>query len=227
MVYDDIDKLKTPGARLKHIRNELLKLSRSEMFKKYGLSPDTLAAWENEKLPVSESAIERCIKIYNAESLLVSREWLLTGKGLNPNFSFNFNRYFKSQKMSESAEKLDDNFLLAKEIEFFRSLSSGSVTAFISNDDMLPFYSRGDHVGGRLKYGHDIEGCIGKDCIINLKDGSMYIRRVSKSPTGDGYNLNCLNSAWAGNPDPIIFNVEIDSAAPIIWHRRLEDDQQF
>ena len=49
MVYDDIDKLKTPGARLKHIRNELLKLSRSEMFKKYGVK----VAWSGANAALS------------------------------------------------------------------------------------------------------------------------------------------------------------------------------
>ncbi len=61
----------------------------------HGHKKDTLAAWENEKIQVSEKGIERCIKICSAENLIFSREWLLIGKGLDPSFSFDLRRYFR------------------------------------------------------------------------------------------------------------------------------------
>lgn len=216
-------KLKTPGERLKYIRKKLLKLSRADIHKKYGLSLNTLAAWENEKIQISEKGIHRCIKIYNAENLIVSREWLLVGEGLNPNFSFDLNRYFTTLPTNEPTSKTDDNILLAKEIDFFRSLTSNSVTGLIPSDDMLPTYSCGDHVGGRFRYKKDIDHCIGKNCIIKTKDGDTYIRRLAKNPSGRGYNLVCLNPEWDGNPEPVLFGVEVECAAPIIWHRRHDD----
>lgn len=219
----NIPKLKTPGERLKYIREKLLKLSRADVHKKHGLSPDTLAAWENEKIQISEKGIDRCIKIYNAENLIVSREWLLTGEGLSPNFSFDLNRYFTTLVTDEPSEKVDDNILLAKEIDFFRSLTPNSITGLIPGEDMLPTYSRGDHVGGRFRYGKDIDNCIGKNCIVKTKDGAVYIRRLARNPSGKGYNLVCLNPEWDGNPEPVIFGVEIECAAPIIWHRRPDD----
>jgi len=33
-------------------------------------------------MQISEKGIDRCIKAYNAENLMISREWLLTGEGL-------------------------------------------------------------------------------------------------------------------------------------------------
>ncbi len=224
MKKNELSEVKTPAERLKYVRENLLKLSRAEIQKKYSLSPDTLAAWENGKIKISEKGINRCIKIYSSENLILSKEWLLTGKGLSPKFSFDLNRYFKTQKIENgTASNIDDTMFLAKELEFFRSLSSNSITGLMSNNDMLPMYSQGDHVGGRLRFGEDIKKCVGKDCIIKTKDGDTYIRRIAKSESGKGFNLVCLNPEWDGNPEPVIFNVEIESAAPIIWHRRNDD----
>ncbi len=213
----------TPGDRLKYIREQLLKLSRSDVYKKYGLSPDTLSAWEKGKIQITERGIERCIKIYNAENLLVSREWILTGEGIDPSFSLDLKKYFSTLTTEKDLTPINDTTLLAKEIDFFRSLTPNSITGLISSDDMLPIYARGDYVGGRLRYGKDIENCIDKDCIVKTKDGATYIRRLSKSPRGEKYNLACLNLNWNGSPEPIIFDVELEGAAPIIWHRRMDD----
>jgi transcriptional regulator with XRE-family HTH domain len=222
-VTDDVRE-ETPGGRLKYIREKLLKLTRADIQKKHSLSPDTLAAWENGKNPLTEKGLERCIGIFSNENLIVSREWLLTGEGLDPALSFDLNRYFTQMTTRQPDEKLNDTILLAKEIEFFRSLSSDSVTGLIANEDMLPLYARGDHVGGRFLYGDNIEACIGKDCIVHTKDGATYIRRVSKNADNKTYNLSCLNPSWSGSPEPVIFGVDIDCAAPIIWHRRAGTD---
>lgn len=219
----DTSKLASPGERLKYIREQLVKLSRAEIQEKYGLSQDTLAAWENERINITEKGIDRCIKIYSAENLIFSREWLLTGEGLSPNFSFELNRYFKNFPSSlETNKKMDDNFLLAKEIEYFRSLTQNSVTALIASEDMLPLYSPGDYVGGRLRQKNDIESCLGRDCIVRTTDNATYVRRVTKSGEKNRFNLVCLNHQWTGNLEPVIFGVEIESAAPIIWHRKLD-----
>lgn len=224
MQSDKKENTKTPGERLKYVRESLLKISRADVNKKYGLSQDTLAAWENGKIQITEKGIERCIKIYNSENLMISREWVLTGEGLSPQFSFDLNRYFKTVNPSDSSETLEDNVLLAKELDFFRSSTSNSVTGIISSDEMLPSYSRGDHVGGRFRYGDEIENCVGKDCIIRTKDGGIFIRRLSKSSEDGKYNLSCINPSWSDwNSEPVIFNAELECVAPIIWHRRSDD----
>lgn len=216
--------LNSPGERIKYIREELLKVSRAYLHEKYGLSVDTLAAWENGKIQLTEKAIDRCIKIYAGEGLIISREWILLGEGLSPKFSLDLNRYFKSLPTQKPEEKIDDQFLLASEIDYFQSLASNSVTAIITSEDMLPLYAPGDHVGGRYRYDEEIDNCIGKDCIIRTKDDAIYIRRIVKNPQRQGYNLVCLNPQWSGNPEPVIFGVTIECAAPIIWHRKLDLD---
>lgn len=224
MSYSD-NIMDSAGGRIKYIRATLLKMSRKEVYNKYGLSPDTLAAWENGKNNLSENSINRCIDIFNAEEVIVSREWLLTGEGLNPRFHFDLNRYFKNNPDANSNSiQEEDPILLAKEIEFFRSLSPNSVTGIISDDNMLPLYARGDYVGGRLKYGESIEDCVGKDCIIYTQGEEFYIRRLQKNPHTNHYNLVCLNPNFGGSSEPVIFNVRVTKVAPIIWHRRIDHE---
>ncbi|MCD8524329.1 MAG: helix-turn-helix domain-containing protein [Gammaproteobacteria bacterium] len=115
----DIKKMTTPGERLKYIRERLVKLSRAEIQEKHGLSQDTLAAWENGKIKITEKGIERCIKIYNAENLLFSKEWLLTGEGLNPNFSFELIDILKPFLPNGDRHKLMITFLLQKKLNIF------------------------------------------------------------------------------------------------------------
>lgn len=215
--------LSTPHSRIKYVRDKLLKLSRAEVFKKHGLSVDTLSAWESGKTQLTEKAIERCIKIFTAENLIVSREWLLTGEGLDPRFSFDLNRYIHTTTHDATAGRENDTLLLAKEIDFFRSLSPNSVTVLVPNDSMLPVYSRGDYVGGRFLFGKNILNCIGKDCIVKTRDDSIFVRRVVRNTQTGGYNLVCLNPSCNDNTEPVLFDVEISCAAPIIWYRRPDE----
>ena len=217
-------RMKKPGERLKYVREKLLRLTRKELHIKYDLSQDTLAAWETGRIKLSEKSVDRCIKIFSSENLIVSREWILDGSGLDPKFSFDINRYFNTHEDQSPNETIGDDKLLIKEIEFFRSLTPHSIICMVSYDDMLPNYSRNDYVGGRLRYGDDIEKCVGKDCIIKTNNDGLYVRRLSKNIISDGYNLSCLNMHWDGNPEPIIYNADIKAVAPIIWHRRLDID---
>ena len=156
----------TTQARLLHIRKNILKLSRSEVFKKYNIPVDTLASWELGRNNVSEKVLEQIIQIYNAEGILVDKEWLRTGNGLHPQLLFDLNRYFKKRPIVFEDNTPSDEILLIKEIEFFTSLTSNSIIALISTEDMLPIYSIGDYVGGRFRPKNQLGSCIGRDCII-------------------------------------------------------------
>ena len=212
----------TPGGRLKYVRENILKLSRVFLSQKYGLSVNTLIAWELERVRITEDAITRCINIYGSEGVVLTKRWILTGIGASPQHLFELNRYLKNKSVENESANEDDSIALSKEIDFFISLSSNSVVILVANNDMLPLYSSGDYVGGRHKFGKHIEQCIGKDCIIQTLDGSTYVRRIIKNMKTKNYNLTCLNPNWYGSQEPVVFNVEIVSAAPIIWHRKID-----
>lgn len=223
MISDSIH-LKNTGERLKYIRTKLLRLTRAFIYEKYGLSVNTLLAWENGRVELSEKSIDKCIGIFTSENLLVSKEWILLGEGVAPTFISEFNRYIESFSNQDDMTKVDDNLLLMKEVEYFKSLTKNAIVILVASDDMLPLYAHGDYVGGRFRYGKNIENCIAKDCIVKTTAGATYVRRIAKSTNDNLYNLVCLNPVWHGNQEPVLFNVKIDCAAPIIWHRRLDVD---
>ena len=154
---------------------------------------------------------------------MVSKDWILTGQGLDPKFSLDISKYFRTLPANVSEDSIDDQILRIKEVEFFKGLAPNSVVCILSSDDMLPFFKTGDYVGGRFVKGGEIENCVGKDSIIRTRDGSTYVRRLAKNSSGKGYNLVCLNPQWDGNPEPVIFGADVEFAAPIIWHRRPDD----
>lgn len=216
----DTRELKTPCERLKYVREKLLKVSRAEVSKKHGLSVDTLAAWENGKIKLTEKGIDRCIRIYNAENLLVSREWIFTGEGISPEFSLDLNRYFKTQNDESLSVDINNEILRAKDLDYFINSSPNATVVTISNADMLPLYSLGDSVGGYLRSNTDISNYIGTDCIVKTKDKAVYVRRIASVDSKRQCTLSCLNPMYKGNPEPIFYNVDITAFAPIIWIRR-------
>jgi len=87
----------------------------------------------------------------------------------------------------------------------------------VSNNDMLPFYKMGDYVFGRWMFHDNIKKAINKDCIIQLANGNKYFRRLIQDDKGL-FNIACLNPSGT-KYQPVLYNVIIESVAPIIWHR--------
>ncbi|MDD4893172.1 MAG: hypothetical protein PHH73_04150, partial [Candidatus Rickettsiella isopodorum] len=75
--------------------------------------------------------------------------------------------------------------------------------------------------GGRLRYSNEFDKILNKDCIIYLKDGCQYFRRLFKDSLGR-FNLACLNP-MGRTAEPIIFDADIESAAAVIWVRRKDE----
>ncbi|HLB42515.1 MAG TPA: hypothetical protein VJN02_06655 [Gammaproteobacteria bacterium] len=208
-------KLNTPGKRLKHIRL-LLRVSRSYLQEKYGLPEVTLKSWENCTTKLTLAGAERCVKIYRGENLIVSEDWIMDGIGLDPKATLTVSHYFAIPTNKKLPVK-DDEVAMVRDANVFKSNYSNAVIMIVSNDDMRPFYSPGDYIGGKMRYGGDIEAAVNKDCIIYLKNEERFFRRLIKSSSGD-YNLTCLNPNET-TAEPVLYRVEIDGVAPVIWHR--------
>lgn len=154
--------------------------------------------------------------------MVISKSWLLTGEGLDPQMSFKLGKYFSTVENIENSQGESDEFLMMKEAEFFKNTTKNTIVLLITNQEMLPFYGPGDYIGGRLQSKERVDEFLGKDCIIMIKSGSQYFRRLSKSSTDGSYNLVCLNPIWGSTLEPVIFDVDIEYIAPVIWHRRSE-----
>ncbi len=211
--------LLTPGERLKYVRS-LLKVSRSYLQEKYGLPEVTLKSWENGTTNLTSTGAKRCVEMYLTEGLIVSEDWILEGIGLDPTATVNISHYFATPTSKELPIE-DDEISMMRDANTFKESHSNMVIMIVSNNEMRPFYKSGDYIGGKMRYGTDIISALNKDCIVHLKTGERYFRRLIQNNT-NGYNLTCLNPLET-TAEPVLYNVEIESVAPIIWHRWKDD----
>lgn len=212
------------GERLKFMRS-ISMLSRNDVFRKYGISSSSIDSWERNIAIPNKTSFQKLISAYKNEGLNVSEKWIQTGAGNPPVTNLLVNNSLESiEKNKFLDDYLNKDKLLSKETEFFKSLYKNAIVIQVSNDEMRPFYTPGDTIGGILKFGSEIEHCIGKDCITLLKNGTKIFRRLIKNVATKKYNLICLNPYLAKTIEPTIFNAKIKAAAPVLWIRRLEND---
>ncbi len=221
MIDNVKNKDKEIGKRLRLIR-EHLGLTRQDLQSKYNLSSETLKSWESGKIGLTAKGLDRCLELYKQEKIVLSKEWVVTGIGLDPRLSAAIaNIQLEAKLQTNNDIAISDFDLALKEVTFFRNLSSAAVVMQVSDNDMQPFYSPGDYVGGRYEVGiENWDKFVGKDCIISDTAGYVYIRRLAKHASGQ-FVLTLHNPYWSGAADPVIISVDIEKIAPIIWHRRL------
>jgi len=205
----------TPGKRLKHIRS-LLRMSRAYLQEKYGLPEVTLKSWENGTTNLTKSGAERCVEIYRSEGLIVSEDWILEGNGLEPTATITVSHYFATPSNKDLPIE-DDEIAMIKDANSFKESYANAVILIVSNDDMRPFYRPGDYVAGKMRFSTNIDDGINKDCIVYLKNGERFFRRLIKNSSG-GYNLTCLNPN-ENTAEPVLYDVDVEGVAPVIWHR--------
>jgi transcriptional regulator with XRE-family HTH domain len=208
-------KINTAGARLKHIRS-LLRVSRAYLLDKHGIPEVTLKSWENGTTKLTKTGAERCVEIYRSEGMIVSEDWILEGVGIDPKITATVSRYFSTPTNIDLPIE-DDEVAMVRDANLFKESHSHAVIMIVSNDDMRPFYKPGDYIGGKMRHGEDVANAINKDCIVHIKSGDRFFRRLIKNSLG-AYNLTCLNPN-ENTSEPVLYNVDIDYVAPIIWHR--------
>jgi len=211
----------SPHGRLKYLRKDLLRRPRHYLQDKYGLSTETLKAWENGKVNLTHKSLTRCIDLYHQEGISVTKKWIQTGDGAIPTITPIIHDVSTTYTLEEDE---DDSSLMIKEIEFFKKSTPNAVTMLITGKEMMPNYNPGDYIGGRFKHGNNIEKALNKDCIIKTKKGKLLFRRLVRSNTKNRYNLTCLNPDNGTNTSPILVDVAVECVAPVILHRKPDID---
>jgi hypothetical protein len=111
-------------------------------------------------------------------------------------------------------------FFFGEYFDFFNFTKH--VIDFMVNDDaMLSHYQDGDYVAGIKRFGDKIDSLVGYDCIAQVTDGRILMRSLQRGPRDHSFNLVVTNLQTKAK-NAVIYDIELASAAPIIWHRRRE-----
>jgi len=211
-----MDARKKTAERIKAARSLAGFAERKAFCLKFDLPLATLEAWERGKNPLTLKGAKRIVEALKSVNLYCSEKWLMEGKGFSP------------RTLDEVSLELDltapntlcsieENLKIAKEISTFKTLNEGAIVTIVSDSGLSPFFEEGDYVGGVKYTGASLEKALGKRCIIELADGAMVVRLLTKGTNGT-YSLERTNKALK-IPSGEEENIAILSAAPIIWHR--------
>ena len=123
-------------------------------------------------------------------------------------------------RLDETFIKLQNELDALREILNFREIHKDNTVRVVVDDILCPTYEPGDYVGGRRCYDQTIPQAVNNNCIVETEDGATYVRRVTKGRKNGTFNLSCINPTTK-LPEYTIFSVNLKSAAPILWHRKL------
>lgn len=200
---------KKVGERLKSVRMQL-GFSRREFADKCGFSAATLQAWEDGRYPIPKKSMAKYVKTLFDCELITSPEWFMTGEGLSPR---------PINKLSISA--VDEKDAILREINFFETENRNPIITVITDDSMLPFFAKGDYVGGKLVPIDYAARYVGTFCIIKLATGETLVRKLRPGYEEGRFNLIATNLD-TNTPSAFLLNCEIQQIAQVIWHRKIE-----
>lgn len=193
--------------RLRALRG-YLSLSRSEIEQKYGIKVISYSLWESGKSEyINDLSLEKLLKLFKSEGIECSEEWLIEGKGLSP---------FKdlSNNTSISSQQLSDLESMEKEKGCFLNSHENAIVIEVSNDDMAPYYYKGDLVGGVQISTQDYMKFIGVPCIIADINNIKSIKKFSMfNNTILFYTEQDSHKKIEKTPEPF------SNIYEIIWHR--------
>ena len=212
------DERSTPearAARVKRLRN-LANLSRKEMCDDEEINLNTLKGWEIARyggLPIDGA--HKIVKRVAREGVFCTIDWLLYEEGQPPRVNVMQMNEQRTQGMNQPEEKK-----IEEELELLKKHYSNVLFYQISDDGMSPFYEKGEFVAGIKEAGKQIDSIIGSNCIVQLANGQFLCRKLRKGKLENLYTLICMNSDTSVEI-PIIADVELISAAMVVWHRKI------
>lgn len=192
--------------------------NRKDFCSHFDIPYDTLDAWERGKNPLTLKGAKRIVDVLNSVGIYCSGDWLMKGEGLSP-------RPLKEIlpdmgiDLSGSLSLFEKNIGLATEVSTFTTLNKDSIITIIRDESMLPFYEKGDYVGGIRLRGHNIINAIGKRCIVEFVDECIIVGQLQQSKKSYSYEVESANKNITKKPKMEEHLAEIAAVAPILWHR--------
>lgn len=208
------------GKRLKSLR-KMADLSRHQIDQKYDISENTQRSWEEGKhTGLTEQGARRILMALRNEGLRCSIGWLLHGTGSTPQLSeklISSESALLEDPKSESPLS-SDNANIQAELALFHQLNENAVSMIVQDDGMEPLFMSGDTIAGIRRFGNEISKLLGRNCIVETEMGEKYARQIRRGSKSSRYTLMCINSQTVLQ-HPTLYDIELVSAAPVIWHR--------
>lgn len=215
------DTLSTPkerGLRLKRLRN-LANLSRRDIEDKYYIKINTLKGWEvGRHGGLTEKGAIKILNILEQEGVICTLDWILYDIGRGPTVAEKFDTEPEEEITVPTHIKESEEKQIIDELIFFRQNHANTIDLIIDDDSMEPCYKKGMYVAGIKRFEDKIGKVVGHNCIVQTTNGRLLLRNLRKGSKPGSYNLICLNTQSNIN-EPVIYNTELVSAAPVIWQR--------
>ncbi len=206
------------GRRLKAARM-MSGLTRNGLEEKYGISASTIQSWEAAKAGgLTERGVKRVIPVLRQEGIFCTSDWLLYGVGTPPQPT-NLHFTQAAEPPTTNNHVLPEDKAIIQELLTFRNLNPGFIDLVVADDGMAPQYDMNDYVGGKRRMGDEMTRLIGIDCIVETSNNEILLRRIKAGSRAGVYMLMCTNPD-TNLKSPTLYDVELHSAAPVIWHRR-------
>ncbi|MBM3610535.1 MAG: helix-turn-helix transcriptional regulator [Alphaproteobacteria bacterium] len=195
------------GARLRALRG-YSRLSRSEIFRRFGIPEATLKSWEfNLQKDVSTKAVKRILHVFNTVGIPCSQEWLVFGVGVPPFYKEVSTKGPNVRK--ESLEKL-----------YFEECHPKALTHTIKNELLMPYFAKGDIVGALPVRGGVYTPKLGDFCIAVTSRNEQFIGRLANG-TREG-EFSIVQDLSLQSPDSIIVDINLSKLYEIVWTRKTQ-----
>ncbi len=187
------------GNRLKSLRIKL-GYSIHEFSKLTKIPEPTLYSWEKGRSSLSLKGAKKILKNVEPNNEKRLLFWLINGE---------------EEILGNLNKNILEEILILQDVNYYLKSRDDSIVMIILDDSMLPFLSPGDYVGGIKKTGAEISNLVGKWCIVETKEGSLYARQLEKGSEPGLYTLKPLSPEHDVSCDqPLNF------AASISWIRK-------
>jgi phage repressor protein C with HTH and peptisase S24 domain len=189
-------------------------LKTPEFARRCGLIRQTLWSWENGKTEFEQTSAIRLVKALSQLNVECTPQWLFTGEGEPPHLK-------KSLKATAQETPLfsDSTLSMFEETKFFRSTNPNHIVVGVSDDSMSPLYENGDYVGAIMLSNENLKEACNQYCIVSLGKRGTLIRKLMRGNARGKFNLYAINMQSSAK-DLVLLNVDVESVAVIIWHRR-------
>jgi len=147
-----VSDLKGVGLRIKACRT-LTGLNQEEFSLKHEFSLPSVKSWEFGRVVPRIEGLQKLIEALRADGIFVKINWLLFGEGTGPSFFLDsFDNSLDTHDLSDSGS----NYIEAFKLECKRS-KQNPIIALIDDDEMSPYYRKGDITAGVLVDDSDLK----------------------------------------------------------------------